>query len=265
MKFSAFLLLVLILLEFGSCSQTPIPKDASVVDSIKTDGTLTDTSQQILADEQPEKATSNQQEIKIFKGLYISGNEVSTFRDCDNPSKVYWLEDESKKLSASYTKAEGFLAYPYESIYTEVKGYLKGKSNIGYAAEYENVIAVTEVITAKQKSFNTECIAYEFIALGNEPFWSLDIIPSEKIIALKDVGSEKTYVFPYKAAKSTGNTFTYEVSNDRKQLMRVLITKETCGDGMSDRKYNYSAQVTINGKTLKGCAIKKGDKLTMNP
>jgi uncharacterized membrane protein len=38
-----------------------------------------------------------------------------------------------------------------------------------------------------------------------------------------------------------------------------LIKKEKCSDGMSDRSYNFSAEIAINGETLKGCAIKKGD------
>lgn len=235
------------------------PGDTATKDTLQSDRRREDTP---LAS--TDTNNSIPKDIKTFKGLYTSGNEVSTFRDCNNPSKVYWLEDKSNKLKASYKKTEGFLSYPYESIYVEIKGYLKGKSTVGYAAEYENVLTVTEVITAKQKSFNTDCFQYEFILLGNEPFWSVDIIPSEKIIAFKDVGSEKTYVFPYEAAKASGNTLTYQVSNDQKQSIKILITKETCSDGMSDRKYQYSAQATINGKTLKGCAIKKGDKVVIN-
>lgn len=189
---------------------------------------------------------------------------MSTFRDCDNPKATYWIEDESNKLASSYQKTEGFLSYPYESMYVELKGYLKGKSTMGYASEYENVLVVTDVISAKQKSFSTECFAYEFIALGNEPFWSVEIIPSEKIIALKDVAAEKAYVFPYKVSKKSGNTISYESSNDKNQTIEVLIIKNPCSDGMSDRKYNYSALVQINGKALKGCAIKKGDKVDIN-
>lgn len=243
----------------GNKSASLDPGDTSVTDSLQSDGTIEDTPLTPASTQTPIS-----KEIKLFKGLYTSGNEVSTFRDCNNLSKVYWLEDKSNKLNASYKQTEGFLSYPYESIYVEIKGYLKGKSTVGYAAEYENVLAVTEVKTAKPKSFSTDCFQYEFVALGNEPFWSVDIIPFEKIIALKDIGSEKTYVFPYKAAKASGNTLIYQTTNDKKQSIKILITKETCSDGMSDRKYNYSAQATISGKTLKGCAIKKGDKVVMN-
>ena len=259
MKTLSILSLFFILFGCGSGRQTEITENTAVIDTAELDGTVTDSSEPIESTDSELSKKS-----KTFKGLYISGNEVSTFRSCDNPENIYWVEDESKKLASSYKKATSFLSYPYESILIEFTGYLKGKSNIGYAGEYDNVLVVTDVITAKQKSFNTDCFAYEFIALGNEPFWAVEIIPEEKIITLKDVGIEKTYIYPYKAAKVVGNTFTYEVANDRKQSIKVVITKETCSDGMSDRKYNYSALVIINGKTLNGCAIKKGDKVAMN-
>lgn len=231
--------------------KTPDKNDTTALDTLDVDGTAIDTT-----------GTSSNDRSKLFKGMYSFGNEVSTFRDC-NTGKIYWLEDESKKLNELYKNTTGILSYPYESIYVEVKGYLKGKSVLGYAEEYENVILVTEVVAAKQKSFNTDCFEYDFIALGNEPFWSLDIIPSEKILVLKDVGTDKVHIFPYKPAKTSGNQSIYETSNDKNETLKAIIIKETCSDGMSDRVYNYSAQVVINGKALKGCAIKKGDKMTM--
>lgn len=253
------LLVIIIYSIFLGCSSGKQPnqsEDTTLIDTLEPDGTITDTTE-ITPSSQPAK------EIKTFKGLYTLGDEVNTFRDC-NTGKVYWVEDESKKLTAAYQKTKVFLSYPYESVYAELKGYLKGKSNIGYAEEYENVLLVTNVGVVKQKSFRTECYNYEFVCLGNEPFWSLDINPQEQLLVLKDVGSEQTFVFPYKAGKSSGNTITYATTNDKKESLKAIITKETCSDGMSDRTYNYSAQISFNGKLLKGCAIKKGEKFPIN-
>lgn len=195
-----------------------------------------------------------------FKGLYTFGHEVSTFRDCRGSKKVYWVNDSLKALRDQYKKSTDFLPYPYESVYAEVKGYLSGKSNLGFASEYENVLVVTGIIKVEPKSFRTECYDYEFIALGNEPFWSLDIIPQERRIILKDVGQEKALEFFYAPAANTGGIYRYEATNPAKDKLVVIIREEKCSDGMSDRQYNYSAEVTINGKIYKGCAIKKGDK-----
>jgi uncharacterized membrane protein len=230
--------------------------DTTLKDSLAADGTITDTTSV------PETEASTK--LQTFKGFYIKGDEMNTFRSCDDPHVVYWLEDESKTLSAAYDKTRDFLSYPYESIYVELKGFLKGKSKLGYAAEYDNVLVVREVRSASQKSFKTPCFEYEYIALGNEPFWSLEIIPSEKLIAFKDIASEKTYVFPFRSGTDKAGAIVYHASNGTDESLEATIRKQDCSDGMSDRTYNYSAEVTINGKKFTGCAIKKGDKLSSN-
>ncbi|MEJ7692889.1 hypothetical protein [Daejeonella sp.] len=198
----------------------------------------------------------------VFKGLYTFGNEVRTLRDCSGSQTVYWVNDSIASLRDKYEKTNRFPSYPYESVYAEVRGYLSGKSRLGYASEYENVLVVTEIIKLEPKNFRTACYNYEFIALGNEPFWSVDIIPQEKRIIFKDVGQERALEFIYASAKVSGEVYRYEATSARNNKIAVVIRKEKCSDGMSDRQYNYAAEVTVNGTIYKGCAIKKGDKFT---
>ncbi len=193
-----------------------------------------------------------------LKGLYTFGNEVNTFQECAI-QKVYWVNDSLVNMRKPYEESVKFMSYPYESVYAEVKGYLSGKSSEGYASEYENVLVITEIIKIEQKNFRTDCYNFEFIAMGNEPFWSLDIIPSEKRIVLKDVAEEKVMEFFYSPANFRGDTYQYSTTNPKNEKLEVLIRKEKCSDGMSDRQYNYSAEIRVNGKILKGCAIKKGE------
>ncbi|HXI01022.1 MAG TPA: hypothetical protein VNI52_12200 [Sphingobacteriaceae bacterium] len=200
----------------------------------------------------------------VFKGLYISGNDVSTFRDCKT-GKIYWITDSSGKMTKMYSDIGRYPAYPYESVYAEITGYLKGKSKRGLASKYENELIVKSIEKLEGKSFNTGCYPYEFIALGNEPFWSVDIIPAENRIVLKDVGTDKAYEFPYKKAIVTGDIHKYEVSNSKNDKLTLIIRKQNCNDGMSEREYFYAASLTINGRSLKGCAIRKGDQLKGNP
>ncbi len=201
----------------------------------------------------------------VFKGLYTFGHEVRSFRDCSSPQKVYWVNDSIASLRDKYENTNRFPSYPYESVYAEVRGYLSGKSSLGFASEYENVLVVTEIIKVEPKNFRTECYNYEFIALGNEPFWSLDIIPEEQRIVLKEVGIEKVREFIYVPANIAGGVHRYEATNPSKDKLVVVIREGECSDGMSDRQYNYSAEVTVNGKIYKGCAIKKGDEFPDQP
>lgn len=197
-----------------------------------------------------------------FRGLYTFGNEVNTFRDCST-QQTYWVNDSLTPLRKPYEQTLKSLTYPYESVYAELKGYLAGKSRLGYASEYENVLIVTEIIKLEAKNLRTDCYDYEFIALGNEPFWAVDIIPAEEQIVLKDVGENKVYQFPYQPATVIDGMNRFETSNGAKDKLVIVIREESCSDGMSDNQYEYAAEVAINGRTLKGCAVKKG-KLAKN-
>ena len=196
-----------------------------------------------------------------FKGLYQYSKEANILQDCDDPNKKYWINDSLANMSEAYKKATQFLSYPGETVYAEVKGYLAGKAISGDASDYENVLVVTSVNKLDQKSFRTDCYNYEFIALGNEPFWSVDIIPANQKIILKYAGKEKVYEFPYQPANVGGGVHRFETKNSKNDKLIVILREEKCSDGRSDRSYNYSAEIVLNGETLKGCGIKKGDVL----
>lgn len=239
----SYILMFISIISFICCSSPN--KQAEVVDSVQTSSPGVP-----AADTTP----------VIFKGLYTVGNEVNTFQDCSSRDQVYWVNDSIASLRKHYENATKSFSYPYESVYVEVKGYLAGRSKLGYAADYENVLVITEVIRADAKNFKTDCYNYEFIALGNEPFWSLDIIPDEQRIVLKEVGIDKAHEFIYSPANVGGGVYRYEAVNASKEKLVVVIREENCSDGMSDRQYHYSAEITFNGRILKGCAIKKEDK-----
>jgi uncharacterized membrane protein len=99
-----------------------------------------------------------------------------------------------------------------------------------------------------------------FTALGNEPFWSVDISPSENRVVLKDMSIEQTFDFEYSRPVRNASDYLYETTNDKGEKIKITIKEEACSDGMSDRRYHYSSEVIINGRTLKGCAFKKGEK-----
>lgn len=220
--------------------------------SVSTEISVTDS---IIPDKTP----------RIYKGMYVFGHEVRTFQDCNDTQKTYWVVDSLSQMQKAYEENTKFLSYPYESVYAEVKGYLAGKSQMGFAADYENVLIVTEFIKIESKNFRTACYNYEFIALGNEPFWSIDIIPNEKRIIFKDAGNEKVHEFIYSPANIKDGVYQYQVTNSKNEKLEIAIRKEKCSDGMSDRQYNYSTEISLDGKLFKGCAIKKGEQFNDRP
>lgn len=89
-----------------------------------------------------------------------------------------------------------------------------------------------------------------FKALGTEPFWNFEID-----------GSKAKYVTPENQA---GTSFDVQRTDSAqgvafagpmgKQRVTILITPESCSDGMSDRTHAYTVKAMIDGQTLKGCA-----------
>ena len=89
---------------------------------------------------------------------------------------------------------------------------------------------------------------------GNEPSWSLKLPLSggaawstleERDVALKTVMQEVT---------SSGYAGTYTLGADRG--FDLVVTREECSDGMSDRIYGFSARLDTAGpdqQSLKGC------------
>src|SRR6476661_7124302 len=213
MKNSFFLLLGLFLYGCQTSTQVETSSDTS----LKKADTLTSTAT---------KSPGTDTTTKVFKGLYISDDEVSTFRVCGSSEELYWTTDRSKQLSAAYKKSTSHIPYPYESIYLEVEGYLAGRSEIGYASEYPNELIVKKILKAEPKSFKTECWQYEFVALGNEPFWSLEINPLEQQIIFKDVASEKVYQFPYTPANAGGGVHRFDTKNQNDKIA-IIIREES--------------------------------------
>jgi len=91
-------------------------------------------------------------------------------------------------------------------------------------------------------------------AVGTEPFWSLSVRAGELTLTRPDqpeVKAEATL-----AHVSAGRAvWTAEVGG---APFVVTIWEAACSDGMSDRSFPLSAEVTLGGTNLKGCAAKAG-------
>lgn len=195
---------------------------------------------------------------QIYRGLVVIGNEVNTFRDCTS-GKTYWFADETQSLHSIYDSVVQPVRYPYEAVYAVVQGTLGQRETVGYASEYEGTLRISRVDTLQGKNRFMPCFSYEFWLSGTEPFWSLQISEAENGIFFEDIGRDQYGVFPYVKPTVKGNTWTYNARNVAGQMLRIVLKKETCSDGMSDLVYNYSADVRFNNATFHGCAVRYGE------
>lgn len=88
-------------------------------------------------------------------------------------------------------------------------------------------------------------------ALGNEPFWAVEITPEALVYSGVD-RPEQTADNP--GPMLQGTTARYEATTVAGKPLSVALIATTCSDGMSDRTYPLTAVVKVDGETLTGCA-----------
>jgi heat shock protein HslJ len=99
----------------------------------------------------------------------------------------------------------------------------------------------------------------DFVALGTEPFWGLDI-DFEKGMEFKTPDGKSFNAPPVMAKKGSEGVLIYESKTEDGSL-KVTLKKEPCSDGMSDNKFDYSVMVAVNGTTFQGCGQPVGGSL----
>jgi uncharacterized membrane protein len=93
--------------------------------------------------------------------------------------------------------------------------------------------------------------AGDFQLVGTEPFWGGRIQADGLILSRAgqpDVNADNAGV------RVEGDVGVWGVGG-----LVFRLRPEPCSDGMSDRRYDYRAEVTINGDVLKGCAARPRD------
>ena len=93
-----------------------------------------------------------------------------------------------------------------------------------------------------------------FVARGNEPFWNLDI--STNGMVFKEMGQPEIH-FPAAQPDILEEGFLYESTTEvegKTISLQAKIVREDCKDSMSGERFAFTAEVTISGRQLNGCA-----------
>ena len=93
----------------------------------------------------------------------------------------------------------------------------------------------------------------DFAAIGNEPFWTLDI-DYEKSISFKLADWKKPVVTSVEKPILNKDSTIYKLKSDT-TLWTITIYPQFCNDGMSDYLYQYKVNVKYNNILYKGCGV----------
>lgn len=97
-----------------------------------------------------------------------------------------------------------------------------------------------------------------FLSLvGTEPFWNIEF--TNDSLHYTSPNPEDEFKIAYKESVSEDSNVRKFEAQDESKKISIVLNKENCSDGMSDRKFRYSANVSIlktgsdSPLSLKGC------------
>lgn len=196
-----------------------------------------------------------------LRGLYYQTPQGNYLIKCSDLAQnagghqaVTPVADRTGLLDSMYRSACQPAPVPSESVFAVLSGTL-----------LNNTLTVNKIDTLQPKNFFNTCAPYEFWCSGTEPFWNLQISQGEGGIFLKNMGEESGTAYDW-AAPETHGTTTWTYRAQPKSIsaggpIQVTIRKQACNDGMSDLRFDYSAEVKLGNKTLRGCAVRQGERV----
>jgi uncharacterized membrane protein len=190
--------------------------------------------------------------VKDFSGLLLHNKKLMKFISCDHPELVHLIKN-NDQIDSLYKKILPN-AYDGESLFLQAQMETSPSDN----NTYSDLLTVKKVIKAEQKNPVNTCIPFNFWCKGNEPFWQTEISEKENLIDFYNPMEQRTTHFIYYQPETKNGIIEY-VSKGEKNEIKISIKNEKCSDGMSEKTYNYSVEVILNGKKYKGCAMKCGE------
>ncbi len=186
--------------------------------------------------------------VKEFQGLYKP--HYSTFINCED-GKTYVLKNN--------TALDSIYQTILPNAYTDEAVYVKMIASIDRDQTDILNVKIGSELHVEQKNHKNTCIPYEYWCMGTEPFWILEISKLEDLIDLYEPMEQKTSHFVYSAPETKNGNIIY-TSSDGMYKIVVTIKKEKC-NGAIDKQYEYSAEIQLNEKKFRGCALKYGENI----
>ncbi|MFV0219817.1 hypothetical protein OBK23_09055 [Empedobacter falsenii] len=92
---------------------------------------------------------------QFISGKLVLGHEVQEFTPCGS-NKSFWIIDNTGILQSKYDSINKMVRKPYSKVYAEIEIVDKGKSNEGFASDYESVYEVINIKNIR-KLTNKDC------------------------------------------------------------------------------------------------------------
>ncbi len=187
----------------------------------------------------------------VLRGHATFGHEVRTLRPCGEQD-VLWAVDSTGTLWELHRELAPDQGRP-ERLFIIVLG-RKGQSlTEGFGAAYAGSLVVDKVLYMAREGFdcslNLRDVYYR--AAGNEPFWLAEI--TVEGMTFRQLGGADLFGTGLRS-ESAASGLRYATLEG--EAMSVTISDNPCRDSMSGAFYGRSAEASVSGNTLTGCALR---------
>ena len=165
----------------------------------------------------------------------------------------HWVVDQTGGPLAGVLRS--FVTDGRGRFYAEVRAEVQPPIPEGTGSSYPRSIAVFELRHAAPEGVSAcdgSLDGFAFRAQGNEPFWAVRVTRDEIVWSQPEEPTE--IAFPaVDVERANDGTLTYTTSTADHRL-ELVLTPESCTDGMSGAYFHFTARATLDGRTVTGCA-----------
>jgi uncharacterized membrane protein len=194
-------------------------------------------------------ASSTAGDVRLVLGRLTWGHEVRELEICGETASR-WLHDPAGVVQSALPER-----MPFEPLSVVLRGRDTPLPAAGFAANAEAAFEVVELVSVRRIGRREDCFARELLALGVEPFWSLEV-RSDGSVLLKNLGADQLRWLSVAArSKDDHGRLVLELANPAATPAGTLVvTGETCTDPMAGESFPLTASLRLDHGTLDGCA-----------
>ena len=169
------------------------------------------------------------------RGVATKTGTALAFRECGAPSDV--------ALTGAIQEL------PEGRSYVELRG---------APADGGKSLAATELVRIGPVGEGAGCdravFAGDYVASGNEPFWSIEIGPETIVYRSPEVSAGRSFPYAFTRTETGALVYTTKVDKPAVSTLEVAVEPARCVDSMSGEVRAFRAHVTLDGRRLEGCA-----------
>ncbi len=198
-------------------------------------------------------AAETESSLVIKRGTVIFTADTRVLRLCGQSEDLWLVQQDDQTVDETYAKLAG---EPGTRLFVEVRGErVASPPGSVIPASFKQAFILEELLYAGVPAEGGACAAptpaYRVLARGNEPSWSVEI-DSDQLL-LRRLAEPVPATFSVQESQDAEGSVTYRGASGGKAL-EITVTSSPCSDTLSDEYYAYTAELTLEGRTLRGCA-----------